>query len=141
MHIFLTGVTGSICSVIAEHLQQGSDSVLGLARSESSANRLSGRGIEPFRGNLRDAASLIRGVQQADVVIHAGFTLDMMQTLTGFLMTQIATAVATYSSADHQNQGFACGCSTSGCGVETENAERVTTDQNGGPGKKKRSRP
>jgi hypothetical protein len=58
-------------------------------------------------------------VQQADAVIHAGFTLDMMQTLTGFLMTQIATAVATYSIAEHRNQGFACGCSTSGCGVET----------------------
>ena len=76
MHIFLTGGTGYIGSVIAEHLKQAGHTVLGLARSDSSANRLSGRGIEPFRGNLRDAASLIRGVQRADAVIHAGFSLD-----------------------------------------------------------------
>lgn len=77
MHIFLTGATGYIGSVIAEHLQQAGHSVVGLARSDSSANTLSGRGIEPFWGDLRNAASLIRGVQRADAVIHAGFTLNM----------------------------------------------------------------
>ena len=77
MHIFLTGATGYIGNVIAEHLQQAGHTILGLARSDSSANRLRGRGIEPYRGNLRDVASLIRGVQQADAVIHAGFSLDM----------------------------------------------------------------
>lgn len=76
MQIFLTGATGYIGSAIAEQLQQAGYNVLGLARSDSAANQLGARGIEPLRGNLLDADSLVRGAKQADAVIHSGLSLE-----------------------------------------------------------------
>lgn len=91
MRIFLTGATGYIGSVIAEHLQRAGYHVVGLARSASSAGALGARGIEPSHGDLRDAASLIQAAQQADAVIHAGFSLDK-EGLTSEAFTKAAEA-------------------------------------------------
>jgi nucleoside-diphosphate-sugar epimerase len=75
MKIFLTGATGYIGSVIAEKLLQAGHQVVGLARSEASAQALEKQGVEPYRGDINDAQILTIGAQSADGVIHTAFDL------------------------------------------------------------------
>ena len=70
MKVFVTGATGYIGSVVAEKLQTTGHEVIGLARSDSSAAQLAGRGIIVQRGDLADRDSIIAGVSDADGAIH-----------------------------------------------------------------------
>jgi nucleoside-diphosphate-sugar epimerase len=76
MKIFLTGASGYIGSVIAEKLQNKNHEIVGLARGDESEAKLREKGIEPLRGDLKDAESLKRGAREADAVIHTAFIHD-----------------------------------------------------------------
>ncbi len=70
MRIFLTGASGYIGGAVAEALMQSGHSVVGMARSAEQAEKLTAKGIEAQRGDLRDAASLEAGARATDAVIH-----------------------------------------------------------------------
>src|ERR1700736_6879169 len=65
MKILVTGATGYLGAVAADALATRGHHVLGLARSERSANTLRGRGIEPVVGDFGDPASLANAVHQS----------------------------------------------------------------------------
>src|ERR1700688_5233947 len=71
MKILVTGATGYLGAVAADALATRGHQVLGLARSERSANTLHERGIEPVVGDFGDPASLANAVREAkpDVVV------------------------------------------------------------------------
>src|ERR1700686_5077546 len=71
MKILVTGATGYLGAVAADALATRGHQVLGLARSERSANTLRERGIEPVVGDFGDPASLANAVHQSrpDVVV------------------------------------------------------------------------
>ena len=70
MRILLTGATGYIGHAVAEALAQADHDVVGLARSDASAEALQETGYQVHRGDLADPDSLRDGVEQADAVIH-----------------------------------------------------------------------
>jgi len=76
MRVFMTGASGWIGSAILPDLQRGGHTVLGLARSDESAAKLAGQGVEVLRGDLTDHDSLVAGVKATDGVIHTGFIHD-----------------------------------------------------------------
>lgn len=76
MRIFLTGATGFIGSHVLPQLLEAGHQVLGLSRSEAGARQLLAAGAEVHRGDLDDPASLQRGAEQADAVIHCAFDHD-----------------------------------------------------------------
>jgi len=76
MKIFITGATGYIGSVITEKLLQKGYEVVGLARSESSAQKLRDQGAEVIMGDLDDHEVLTTAAGMADGVIHAAFKHD-----------------------------------------------------------------
>jgi nucleoside-diphosphate-sugar epimerase len=76
MQVFVTGATGLIGSAVVAELVTHDHTVLGLARSDASAQKLEAAGAEAIRGGLADLDAVRAGAAQADGVIHLAFAND-----------------------------------------------------------------
>ena len=76
MRVFVTGASGWVGSAIVKDLLAAGHSVLGLARSDTSAAVVAAAGADVHRGTIEDLDSLRAGTQGVDGVIHTAFSHD-----------------------------------------------------------------
>src|SRR5690349_18435869 len=79
MRVFVTGASGWIGSAVIPDLLQNGHEVLGLARSDASAEKIEAAGAEVLRGSLDDVESLRFGTAETDAVVHLAYIHDFSQ--------------------------------------------------------------
>jgi nucleoside-diphosphate-sugar epimerase len=78
MRIFITGASGHIGSALVPELLAAGHQVLGLARSDASADKLTVAGAEVVRGSLDDLDVLADAARESGGVIHLAFKHDLV---------------------------------------------------------------
>jgi len=76
MKVFVTGASGFVGSEVVKELIGAGHQVLGLARSEESAQAIRNAGAEVLMGDLEDLRVLKKGASESDGIIHTGFIHD-----------------------------------------------------------------
>ncbi len=79
MKIFVTGASGWIGSATTAELLAAGHQVLGLARSDASADTIAAAGAQVLRGDIDDLDSLRKGAEQSDGVVHMAYNHDFSQ--------------------------------------------------------------
>lgn len=125
MRFFLTGATGYIGGTVAQSLLAAGHQVVGLARSDKSAERLTTVGVTAYRGDLKDLESLKIGAAAAEGVIHTGFSVDDFGKLDVAFAQEGAAVEAMLDALKGTGKPFLY---TSGAGVFAETGDRVVDE-------------
>jgi nucleoside-diphosphate-sugar epimerase len=85
MQIFLTGASGYVGQVLAEHAIRQGHSVLGLSRSEISTKKLNALRVTPLLGDLLSMDGLAQEIGSCDAAFHLAFVHDWNASYTEIL--------------------------------------------------------
>jgi nucleoside-diphosphate-sugar epimerase len=77
MRVFVTGASGHIGLPVVRDLLAAGHKVVGLARSDASAEKVASSGAEVLRTTLDDIDALQKAARSADGVIHLAFKHDL----------------------------------------------------------------
>jgi nucleoside-diphosphate-sugar epimerase len=76
MRVFITGASGWVGSAVTAELIATGHQVVGLARSDASAEKVASLGADVQPGDITDLDSLRAGADGVDGIIHTGYSHD-----------------------------------------------------------------
>jgi len=79
MRVFITGASGWIGSALTAELIAAGHDVVGLARSQESAQKTEAAGAAAVLGDMSDHDLIVAEATKADAVAHLAFTLDFSE--------------------------------------------------------------
>lgn len=137
MKVFVTGASGHVGSALVPELLRAGHEVVGLARSDASAAKLTAQGATVQRGDLDDLDGLRKGAAEADAVIHLAFKHEEMfaGNYAGASAADIAVVRAFIDELSGTGKaliGTGGTLSYSGLGRTATEEERVPDDQSRG---------
>jgi len=126
MKIFITGASGYIGSVVTEKALQAGHDVVGLARSEHSAEKVKKLGAKPLLATLEDTEALAAAAREADAVLHLGFVHEFDRPYEEPISIDSKATQAIGSALAGSNKPLV---TTSGTGVIQPNNGKETTEE------------
>lgn len=108
MRIFVTGASGHIGAALVPELLGAGHQVVALARSDTSAAKLTAAGAEVRRGSLDDLETLAKAAADSDAVIHLAFRHDLVYTgdMAGAAVADLAVIDAIGTALEGTDKAF-----------------------------------
>ena len=122
MKVLVLGGTGSIGGAVVQQLLKRGYTVVGLARSEKSAQALVKTGAEAVHGSIKQPDSWIEVCDQVDAVIHAAASWDEEM---GAIDQRVVDAVLVRLSLAASKKAFIY---TGGCWLYGETRDIIATE-------------
>jgi nucleoside-diphosphate-sugar epimerase len=136
MRIFVTGASGWIGSAVVAELLAADHEVLGLARSDASAQAVAAAGAEVRRGDIGDLDVLRAAAAESDGVVHLAFRHDIA--FTGDFETAVTSDLAAIEALSEALAGtdrpLAVASGVAGLKPGTLATERDMGEPSPGPG-------
>lgn len=121
MRVFITGASGWIGSHTVDELLANGHVVVGMARSDASADSLRAKGADVLRGDLDDLDAISAGAEQADAVVHLANKHDWSnQAATNAAERAAAKAIGDALSGTDKPFVIASGTAFPNSGIVTE---------------------
>lgn len=130
MKVFIAGATGYIGSAVAAKVKAAGHTVIGLARSEQSAAKLSALGYQVHEGDLNDPQSLAQGAANADAVIQLAQPQfdpqgDFMAQMARLGQITVAAVEAILGALEGSGKAFIL---TGGTGAYGDTGDQIVTE-------------
>ena len=136
MHVFVTGASGHIASVVIPELLSAGHTVTGLARSDSAEAAVRSVGADVRRGDLADLDGLAAAAREADGVLHLAFRHDLQQAgdLAGAVAADLRAIEALGATLEGTGKAFVGTCATGALALAGFSGELTERDaMPGGP--------
>lgn len=118
MKVFVTGASGWIGSGVVKLLLDEGHEVLGLVRSEKSAEKVKNLGATPVRGTLEDLDVIKETCISADAVIHTAFLHDSFEDYQKMCDTDLNVTNAMLDALSGTGKTLVCSNGLAGTGDE-----------------------
>ncbi|MFC8100283.1 NAD-dependent epimerase/dehydratase family protein [Streptomyces sp. NPDC057363] len=133
MRVFLTGGSGFVGQHLIRQLRAEGHTVLALARSEASVQKVTKAGAQPVRGDLADlvkasAPAWLKQLHDVDAVVHAAARMEFWGQDAGFRADNYGPTVALHAAA--AKAGVSRFVLISAAGVSTGSQRAAVVDEN-----------